>query len=110
MASLSLGVSAYGLGGIGTAEPDVACRSLLGGAFTVNRSDVLPFAGRAMEADDGAGLGLVLVLVLARVYGCAASLAIVPDTVRAERRAGGMMAAVVGRVDLVAEQGWRYRA
>lgn len=69
---------------------------MLGGAFTVSRSEVLPFAGRAMDADDRDAPGLVR--VLARVYGWADSLAAVEETVRAERRAGGIFG---GGVDSV---------
>lgn len=54
----------------------------------MSRKDVLPFAGRAMEADERAASGLFFELVL--VYGCAESLAEVEATARAERRAGGM--------------------
>lgn len=87
MASLSLWLSAYGLGGI--AEPEVACLSLLGGALTVRRRDVLPAAGRAMDADE------LTTRALVRLYGSVESLAAVTglETVRAERRAGGMVAA-----------------
>jgi hypothetical protein len=69
VASLSLALSAYGFGGMGAAiwDPDVAWRSLLGAALTVKRSDVLPLAGRAMDAE---GLGEVgLACLLALVYG-----------------------------------------
>lgn len=98
MASLSLWLSAYGLGGI--AEPEVACRSLLGGALTVRRSDVLPAAGRAMDADE------LTTRALVRLYGSVESLAAVTglETVRAERRAGGMVTTVEAVLAVEEEQ------
>lgn len=56
--------------------------------MTVSRSEVLPFAGRAIDAEDRVEPGLLC--LLARVYGCADSLAALVEAVRAERRAGGM--------------------
>jgi hypothetical protein len=57
--------------------------------LTVRRREVLPLAGRAMEAEGRVGGGLSR--RLARVYGCAASRAAVDEAVRAERLAGGIM-------------------
>lgn len=51
-------------------EPEVASRSLLGGALTVSRSEVLPFAaGRGCDAAVGGGLNNLLVLVLVERLG-----------------------------------------
>ena len=91
MASLSLKLSTYGFGGIEalTCDPDVAWRSLLGGALTVSRSEVLPLAGRAMDAEGRVEPGLVCLLV--RAYGSVIARAVREEAVRAERRAGGMV-------------------
>ena len=57
--------------------------------MTVSLSDVLPLAGRAMDAEGRVEPGLLC--RLARVYGCADSRAAVEEAVRAERRAGGIL-------------------
>jgi len=94
VASLSLGASAYGFGGIeACCELDVACRSLLGGALTVRRSLLLEMRSTEAEEEEEACCG-VLLRVLALLYGCADSRAAVEDALRAERRVGGMMLAV----------------
>lgn len=95
VASLSLGLSAYGLGGIGAliCDPEVAWRSLLGGALTVNLREVLPFAGRAIDAEGRVEPGLLCLLAL--VYGWVASRVAVVEAVRAERRAGGILVEVL---------------
>lgn len=82
MASLSL---AYELGDI--FELEVALRSLLGGALTVRRKPgLLPWPDRSTEAE----AAFALLRVSARVgYGLTVWRA-AAETVRAERRAGGM--------------------
>jgi hypothetical protein len=67
--------------------PDVAWRSLEGAAFTVSLSDCLPFGGTGKRDSDAAVEGLP-VGVLARECG-------VDETVRVERRVGGMVVVVV---------------
>jgi hypothetical protein len=82
--------AAYGLGGM--VEPDVACRSLEGAAFTVSLSDCFPLSTGERDSDavEGCAEGLPL-RVLARVYGCAESRAWVEETVRVDRRVGGIV-------------------
>lgn len=104
MVSLSLGVSAYGLGGM--FEPEVACLSLLGGALTVRRRDVvLPLAGRAAtDAEDEE----LIIRALVRVYGWAECVAAAAglETVRLERRSAGML----GRNRELCDDGWQVPA
>lgn len=91
MTSESLADPVYGFGGMrdSSCEREVAWRSLLGGALTVNLKEVAPLDGRATEADEVA----VLVDALARVYGWRVSLAKGCELARTERRVGGIAVA-----------------
>lgn len=91
VASLSL-ASVYGLGGM--VEPEVACLSFDGAAFTVSLSDcLLPAGVRDNDAVEGWDEGLLL-RVSVLIYGLAASRATVEEAVRVERRVGGIVAVV----------------
>lgn len=88
------------------AEPDVAWRSLLGGALTVSRREVLPLAGRAMDADGRAEEGLVRLSV--RKYGCVFAFGWL-EAVRVERLAGGMVTmGGYGDMGVGEMTGWRW--
>ena len=61
--------------------------------MTVRRNEPLPVEGRAIDAEDLEASGLVR--ALARVYGKAESRVLLDETVRAERRLGGMMSVLL---------------
>lgn len=107
VASLSLTSSAYGFGG--SWDPDMACRSLEGAAFTVSLSEFFP-AGGGVRDTEAVGVwleGLPLRRVLVRVYGFVESRAAEVGAARVERRVGGMATAAVSRMRMVVGRCWR---
>ena len=95
VASLSLASSVYGFGG--SWDPEMACRSLEGAAFTVSLSEFFPPGGvRDTEAMGTWAEGLPLWRVLVLVYGFADSRAAEVGAARVERRAAGMSRAALG--------------